>query len=64
MTTDLTQAALDVVAGRERASLALDRALACAAGVANLHTFVRRFDASARATAKAVDLLREALCAL
>jgi aspartyl-tRNA(Asn)/glutamyl-tRNA(Gln) amidotransferase subunit A len=60
MPTDLTQAALDIAAGRQRASVALDAALARAADTVNRHSFIRRFDASARATARGVDLLSEA----
>ena len=60
MMTDLTQAARDIIAGREHASAALDKALAQAAQPVNKLTFVRRFDASARATAQAVDLLHGA----
>ena len=60
MTTDLTQAALDIAAGRSGAVAALDSALAEAAISANRHTFVRRFEANARATALAVDLQRAA----
>jgi amidase/aspartyl-tRNA(Asn)/glutamyl-tRNA(Gln) amidotransferase subunit A len=58
--TDLTQAAADIAAGRALASDTLDRAVAQAALGTNRHTFIRRFDASARASAQAVDLMRQA----
>ena len=60
MPTDLTQAAADIAAGRLSAQAALDAALAQAASAANRHTFIRRFDAQARAAARAIDRQREA----
>jgi aspartyl-tRNA(Asn)/glutamyl-tRNA(Gln) amidotransferase subunit A len=56
MPTDLTQAATDIAAGRLRAQAALDAAREHAAAGANRHTFIRRFDLSARAAAQAIDL--------
>ncbi len=58
--TDLTQAAADIAAGRQRAQIALAAALERAAASDNRHTFIRRFDATARAAAQAIDLLHEA----
>ena len=60
MPTDLTQAAADIAAGRLRAQAALDTALAQAAGAANRHSFIRRFDAQAQAAARAIDRQCEA----
>ncbi len=60
MPTDLTQAAADIRAGRRSAQAALDECLAQAASPANRQTFIRRFDASARGAAQAVDLLHAA----
>ena len=60
MPTDLTQAAADIAAGRNSATALLDAALAHADAPANQHSFVRRFDAAARATAVAVDALHAA----
>ena len=60
MPTDLTQAAADVRAGHQRAQAALEEAAARGATPANRHGFVRRFDAQAQATARAIDLLRAA----
>ncbi len=60
MPTDLSQAAADIAAGRQRAQAALDAAQERAAASANRHTFLRRFDASARAAAQAIDLLHAA----
>ena len=60
MPTDLTQAAADIACGRQRAEAALEDALAAAAAPPNHHSFVRRFDAQARAAARAVDALRDA----
>ena len=60
MPTDLTQAAADIAAGRQRAEHALAAAQERAAASINHHTFIRRFDASARATAQGVDLLHQA----
>jgi amidase/aspartyl-tRNA(Asn)/glutamyl-tRNA(Gln) amidotransferase subunit A len=60
MPTDLTRAAAAIAAGHLRAQDALETALERAAVPANRHTFIRRFDAAARASAQAVDLLRDA----
>ena len=60
MPTDLTQAAADVRAGRQSAQAALEAAVAQGALPANRHSFVRRFDARALATARAIDLLQAA----
>jgi Asp-tRNA(Asn)/Glu-tRNA(Gln) amidotransferase A subunit family amidase len=60
MPTDLTQAAADIADGRRSAQAALDDARLRATGPANCCTFIRRFDAPARAAAQAIDLLREA----
>jgi len=60
MPTDLTQAAADIAGGQLSAQGALERALAQAASPANRHTFIRRFEAPARAAARAVDALRDA----
>jgi aspartyl-tRNA(Asn)/glutamyl-tRNA(Gln) amidotransferase subunit A len=60
MSPDLTAAALDIRAGRRSAMQALDEALAHADGPANRHTFIRRFDAEARAAARQIDALRAA----
>ena len=60
MPTDLTQAAADIAAGRQRAQAALDATQERAASSANRHTFIRRFDAPARAAAQAIDLLHAA----
>jgi aspartyl-tRNA(Asn)/glutamyl-tRNA(Gln) amidotransferase subunit A len=64
MTTDLTQAAADIRAGRQRAQAALEESLADAAAPANRQTFIRRFDAVARATAQAIDTLHGAAAPL
>ncbi len=58
MPIDLTQAATDIAAGRQRAQAALDAAQERAAASANRHAFIRRFDATARAAAQATDLLQ------
>ena len=60
MTTDLTQAAAEIRAGRQHAQAALAESLARADGAANRQSFVRRFDATARATAEAIDTLHAA----
>ncbi len=60
MPTDLFQAAAEIASGRQHAESALEVALAAAAAPSNRHTFVRRFDAQARAAARAVDALRAA----
>ena len=60
MPTDLIQAATDIRAGRLSARAALDAAQASANGPANQHSFIRRFDATARAAALAVDGLQAA----
>ena len=60
MTTDLTQAAAEIRAGRQRAQTALAESLARADGPANRQTFIRRFDAAARASAQAIDALHAA----
>lgn len=55
MSPDLTAAALDVRTGRRSAAQLIEEALASADGAANRHTFIRRFDAQARAAAAAAD---------
>ena len=60
MPTDLIKAASQVTSGRESASALLEASLAQADGAANRHTFIRRFDAQARAAARALDAQREA----
>ena len=59
MPTDLTGATTEIRAGRMSARATLEMALVQADTPANRHTFIRRFDASARATASAVDALRD-----
>jgi aspartyl-tRNA(Asn)/glutamyl-tRNA(Gln) amidotransferase subunit A len=60
MPTDLTEAAALVASGRQSASALLEASLAQADVAANRHAFIRRFDAQARAVARAVDAQREA----
>ena len=60
MPTDLTQAAADIAAGRQSAQASLDAALAQSASAANRYSFIRRFEAPARAAAQAVDLAHRA----
>ena len=60
MPTDLTQAAEDIATGRTSAAALLEAALARADSAANRHTFIRRYDAGARAVAAAVESLRKA----
>jgi aspartyl-tRNA(Asn)/glutamyl-tRNA(Gln) amidotransferase subunit A len=60
MSPDLTAAALDIQAGWRSATQALEDALDRADSPANEHTFIRRFDADARAAARQIDALRAA----
>jgi amidase/aspartyl-tRNA(Asn)/glutamyl-tRNA(Gln) amidotransferase subunit A len=60
MTSDLTAARGDIVAGRTNAERLLEASLAAADGDANRYAFVRRFDAAARAMACSVDALHAA----
>ena len=60
MPIDLSHAAAEIASGQQRAEAALEAALAAAAAPSNDHTFVRRFDAQARAASRAVDTLRAA----
>jgi aspartyl-tRNA(Asn)/glutamyl-tRNA(Gln) amidotransferase subunit A len=60
MPTDLTQRAADIALGRETAHRAMEASIGTADGEALAATFVRRFDASARAVARAVDDLHGA----
>jgi aspartyl-tRNA(Asn)/glutamyl-tRNA(Gln) amidotransferase subunit A len=55
MTKDLTAARDAIQQGRLRAADALAESLASADSSINAHTFIRRFDAQARASADAVD---------
>lgn len=55
MTNDLTAARDAVLHGRLRAAEAMDASLACADLPDNAFTYLRRFDAQARAAAHAVD---------
>ena len=59
MPIDLTQAAADIAAGRQCAQASLEEALAQSASAANRHTFIRRFETTARATCRAIDAGRE-----
>jgi aspartyl-tRNA(Asn)/glutamyl-tRNA(Gln) amidotransferase subunit A len=60
MTLDLTAAAQRIRSGEQRAQALLDASLARADEPANRHSFVRRFDADARAAAQRVDQLQAA----
>jgi len=64
MPIDLTQAAADIAAGRQSAQRALEEALVQATGAANRHTFIRRFETTAHATARAIDVVRESFAPL
>ncbi len=55
MTPDLITARGEIAAQRTTATALLDASLAAADGGANRHTFIRRFDAMARAVAASVD---------
>jgi aspartyl-tRNA(Asn)/glutamyl-tRNA(Gln) amidotransferase subunit A len=57
---DLSAARAEVIDGRLRATEALQYAMAAADGPVCRHAYVRRFDATARATAVAVDAARAA----
>ena len=56
MTPDLLASRSEIDARRSSAESLLEASLAAGRGDANRHTFVRRFDALARAAAQAVDL--------
>lgn len=56
MTPDLLAARTEIDARRSSAESLLEASLAAGRADTNLHTFVRRFDAMARATARAIDL--------
>ena len=60
MLIDLTQAAAEIRSGRLSALAELEQAIARGSEPANQHTFIRRFDAAARAAASAMDTLRKA----
>ena len=60
MATDLCAARAAILAGRDGAAHALQRSLAAADDPACRHAFLRRFDATARAEAVAVDTLHAA----
>jgi amidase/aspartyl-tRNA(Asn)/glutamyl-tRNA(Gln) amidotransferase subunit A len=60
MPIDLTEAAALVANGQQRAATLLEAAFEAADSAANRHTFIRRFDAPARAVAQAVDAARAA----
>lgn len=60
MATDLCAARAAILAGRDGAAHALQRSLAAADDPACRHAFLRRFDATARAEAAAVDALHVA----
>jgi amidase/aspartyl-tRNA(Asn)/glutamyl-tRNA(Gln) amidotransferase subunit A len=62
MPTDLTHAAAEIAAGRASARNLLEAAIDAAPGLGA--TFIRRFDAAARASADAVDAGRKAGAAL
>jgi aspartyl-tRNA(Asn)/glutamyl-tRNA(Gln) amidotransferase subunit A len=55
MTNDLTAARDALLSGQFRAADAIEQSLASADSPANAHTYIRRFDAQARAAARAVD---------
>ena len=59
MPIDLTQAAAEIASGKLSALTALEQAVARGGEIASRHVFIRRFDASARATASAIDRGRE-----
>ena len=56
MTADLTAACADITAGRVTSEQLLDVSIAAAHAPANRHSFIRLFEASARAAARSVDL--------
>jgi len=60
MPIDLTHAAAEIRAGRLSAVAALEQTIALGAEPVNRHAFIRRFDATARATAGAIDQLYRA----